>query len=1198
MRKLSRLFFGLSLLSGIAVQAQNDPLEYVSIASPTAASLGKYADFPVSYHTGLVNINIPIYNVENGPLDLPISLSYHAGGLKVLESASWVGHGWALNAGGVITRSVRGGPDDRGLNAAVTQYGHFHDYGYNNYLHEVGGPPCTGIPCPPGAPRHADDMAVLATTKDGEPDLYTFNFGKYSGKFYFRDDRTPVLVPYQDIKIEPILADESVSIAFIYMLGFKITTPDGTKYYFGKNQEADGNIDAIEITYSVNTHSYTVTNQGAVSSWFLNKIESADNLFSIKLTYASDQSSNYTLSMFPVANTVTSNQFFSYYGDNKEYDLAKEFINGVRLKEIIFPNGTLTFKPGLTREDVGDYQSRVMNDVPNTHSKSLGEIQINNNSGFCKTFKLYQSYFYDATSPMNGEYSAGAPTTPVVSDRYHLRLDSLKEMTCDSGTQIPPYIFSYYSEKVSRKLTFGQDHWGFYNGISNNSTLIPTYTVNYETISGADRDPHWPAMRGGALQKITYPTGGFNEFEYEPHDTYGTTVSYSYTEQISGSMGYDGNPGPYVTYKDLPAGVYKLEITNEAIGSSANITVYNASTGFSQSLAAAPGGADSRIFSIAAGNYQFTLSKGTLGSGCYFSFKLQTTTSTTSNMTVGGLRIKKITTNDGITPNNIIKNYSYSLGSQSAGVLYSRPIYVSILRNDIVKLIGGGWSAGDYGLSANGCPNIDASPTQPYYKSGTGIMPLATTQGNHIGYEEVKVSQSSNGYSIYRYYGSNIWQTINSDIVTRNILNYTCDASIPNFPAAPLPFEFKRGELKYEGHFNENGQAIKQTDYYYDYEQDSVGTPGYIVSMTGYFWGTEYELFGHRKVRSENVTNELDISTGQYITNTYREYYGSKFHNEPTRIVTYTSGGDSLIANNKYAFDYRVSICDSIRSGNLDYLNAYNVVFVNYMNNLICTDNDWNCRWLAYQQYRWDRRNVRVNFVNHRRAKFMDAGNLFANNHLAVKNAALSELKPILQLHDDHHNALIETSNWRNANLIRSSFTRYDFSTNPLTSVYPNKLQVIALSIPSGSFTQSNTNGNNTSLIKDNRYIDENTYKFHLGNLVEITKADGVANSYIWGVNNTAPIVKAIGVDHNTLLTAYNAVGGNLNTIRSQPALSGALVHTYTYLPLVGLTSESNEVNRKLNYDFDVLGRMKTIKDHNLNVLQVLEYQFQGSNNQ
>ena len=79
--------------------------------SPNAASLGQYADVPVSYYTGIPNISIPLFEVSSGDIKLPITLSYHASGIRVDQEASWVGLGWSLNAGGVITKQKRGVDD-------------------------------------------------------------------------------------------------------------------------------------------------------------------------------------------------------------------------------------------------------------------------------------------------------------------------------------------------------------------------------------------------------------------------------------------------------------------------------------------------------------------------------------------------------------------------------------------------------------------------------------------------------------------------------------------------------------------------------------------------------------------------------------------------------------------------------------------------------------------------------------------------------------------------------------------------------------------------------------------------------------------------------------------------------------------------------------------------------------------------------
>mgnify|MGYP003513248460 FL=1 len=191
-------------------QEQGKVLGQVNIASPNAAELGKYVDVPVDYNTGVPQISIPIYTIQTGTLALPISLSYHASGIKVMENSSWVGSGWSLNAGGAITRTVRGLPDD--ISGVVSQTkAHYVDYGYKSYLFAQ------------GDPTMPSDNLFASGSLDGEPDLFFFNFNGISGKFYFNDDRSPVLVPEQDIKIEVGLSTSNK------IEGFTIITSDGTK---------------------------------------------------------------------------------------------------------------------------------------------------------------------------------------------------------------------------------------------------------------------------------------------------------------------------------------------------------------------------------------------------------------------------------------------------------------------------------------------------------------------------------------------------------------------------------------------------------------------------------------------------------------------------------------------------------------------------------------------------------------------------------------------------------------------------------------------------------------------------------------------------------------------------------------------------------------------------------------------------------
>ena len=68
------------------------------VPSPEAYALMQYEAIPVSTYTGVPSVNIPIYTIQVGNYSLPISLNYHASGIKVAQEASWVGLGWSLSA--------------------------------------------------------------------------------------------------------------------------------------------------------------------------------------------------------------------------------------------------------------------------------------------------------------------------------------------------------------------------------------------------------------------------------------------------------------------------------------------------------------------------------------------------------------------------------------------------------------------------------------------------------------------------------------------------------------------------------------------------------------------------------------------------------------------------------------------------------------------------------------------------------------------------------------------------------------------------------------------------------------------------------------------------------------------------------------------------------------------------------------------
>jgi hypothetical protein len=1206
------LFLSMHVLPSVAQDASNT-IGRVTISSPTAAALGKYGDIPVSNHTGIPNISVPVYTIKTGKLELPVDLSYHASGLKVQEQASWVGAGWSLNAGGMITRTVRGAADDRGNNNGYVTHGYYSDSGYFNYsFHPDGSVPLAaqtnGL--------SPDDEQFVASRKDGEPDIYTFNFGGYNGKFYFNDDQSPVLVPEADFKIE---TDFAAGPGF---RGFIITTSDGTKYYFGKTGNNNTAVDPVEITYSITTqNSYGLASRTA-SSWFLNKIVAFDKTDSIALNYQQENYSYYTTAMFPLyygGFVQTGNTGFNAYP--YEYDLVKNFTQGVRLSSITYPNGTVSFNAATTpRTDLAGFTDQTLTDAPNTEAKALSSIQIANSGTACKKMNFYYSYFYDNQNGLNGGlFTNNYPVLQNIhSDAYRLKLDSVQEVSCDNSLKLPAYKFDYFSEPVPRKLSFGIDHWGFYNGVTGNTTLIPANKMftdqTFVEYPGANRDAAWPAMRGGTLNRITYPTGGFTQLDFEPHTTYTSFTQYVSTNVFNVSAGYDGhngylgdgggNPANYsFTFTGNPYKITVSNTNNGIAGSTATLQVKDVNGTAIVNVVANPGETKTSNFKITPGTYTVFIQKqsATSGYGATAFINEQLPTLSSGNAIVGGLRIKTITSNDGVTNVNNIKSYSYNISNNasgnSSGILYSRPTYVQVVRNDIWGLIWGGAPA----LSPYGCSGLVYSGTEIHnsYKSPSSIRPMETTQGNHIGYNEVYVSQTNNGYSVYRYYGSNIWDNVTADVCKREFVNSTvCDPTIPNYPAVPLPFEYMRGELKYEGHFNQGNQILKDAWYYPEYVKNPRPTPGHVVfSSPDLKSFADYSLYTYRKTKSTTITTDYSTASGS-LANTSITYYGSSYHNQPTRNVTFTSAADSIVTNMKYAADFRIATCDAQPDSLTYYLNRINNDNSRFSNTAAtCTPQNVgdysNCRYAAMIKLRYDLMLSRRIYMNFLKRTYSNANSVFNTCHLNAKTAAGTELKPILEMQDTYQNPAIETSKWRNSKLLSASFSRYDYGTVPAGKVYLNKVQAINLAATSTTFTTAAVSGN--TIAKDSRYKDETFVKFYNGNLAEITSKDAVTTAYLWGYNNTLPIAKAIGTNQTTLLNAYNAVGGtvaNLPLLRSQFPANTVQLNTYAYTPIVGMTSETDVNGKTINYEYDALWRLLLARDFNNNILKQYDYRY------
>lgn len=1201
LKKLLYFFSVCSLFNPIESGAQTN-YSKLNIASPNAASLGKFVDIPVNYHTGIPQIGVPLYTIQEGKLELPISLSYHSGGVKVADAASWVGTSWALNAGGVITRSVRGIPDEA-INSHLGRRGYFSDYGYSSYYTERS----TGDEAVNMA---YNDNDVQTGVFDGEPDLFFFNFNGHSGKFYFNDDRTPVLVSAnEDLKIDYFYGLPVSSATFLdkNIQGFCITTGDGTKYFFGKTTSSapTEGVYPVEISIPYDI-SNGISSDRVVSSWFLNRVESADKTSIIDLFYDGESFSTYSWAFLPIAGTFES--------IDQGYRLTKLFISGVRLSKIAFSQGTVLFSPSATpRLDLagGSLSGASAAESPNTEAKALKEIIVSDKVKTLKKISFYTSYFSDnpnASVPGSINYS-------LITDKKRLKLDSVLEVGAN-GQALKPYKFNYYGNELERRLSFGIDHWGFSNGAYNN-TILPRLTKDtFQVLNTfiANRESSWPEMQVGALNKIIYPTGGTVDFEFEANVAKIDAIRYNLEYINAYWVGFDGSyTQEWNNIEFTGNDKYEFTFSNTACANPSTVNCYasyiiyaaNGSTVASGHVVA--GATTVFAKSIPPGIYRISMFRESPYSGTGATLSISKfKPSAILDPIVGGLRIKKIVKSgmDAGSP-PIVESYTYEESGRSSGYLYERPYYIAPLRSDLIAKLG------MVAVEDNNSPNIYPEGCV-YFPGLTGVtmvispmstIPMSNVQGNHIGYASVRVDLGSNGSSTYKYYTPSLMEINIKDIAFRNLVSNVCDPTTPSFPNVPLPFEFERGELKAEYHFDGSNQLLKTAYFKYSFDSTKVYTPAIIVKDIPNLGKTfaEYRLRGYWKkyvIRNQTL---LDRQTLKDIEETDTTFYTSLFHRSVTKKSTDRSTGSPLAVYFKYSLDYRLPATAAISDGGAYYETKCGDCYTEYINRITASTATTGSKKIDFHRYRMCLVVARKNYINYRRSNFTDPGSNFNTTHLTYKTNADPEFKPILEMQNQFINSPVEIINYRNNKLESAIYNRFSFETI-LPNLYLSEVKRFNLSNPATYIPTSNTN---TSIVRDSRYEPESLYRNLNGNTIEQQKALARKDVILWAYKNKYPIAEIKNADYTAIETLLGA--GTISDFRNsnpsdtqlrtflapiKTAFPNSQMTIYTYIPLVGMTSMTDPNGMTTYYEYDEFQRLKCTKDQSGNIIKYFDYHY------
>lgn len=529
--------------------------------SPQVAGVIRYDNIGTPLNSGLVDLNIPLIAYKDRDFDFPIALKYDSQGFKPADSGNFVGLNWILSCGGIIHREIMGIPDDLYkmrhplYNEQVKGFLHICDASKNPFFtsladkSEVLKDPSKYLEITPW-----NNIAVVKNTGNIEAssDIYHFSFGKHSGKFVIGYDGSVNVVSNNGGKYKVELSEYHFSFSvseggttqWNKAPKISITTDDGYVYTFGGNYASleymalswmwltDINPDYERIHRITAFHLTEITapNGRTLHISYLDPIDDVayhqfpnklitDNIETLKRKKINQ---TYLLDVSPFQHYTES--FIGHSNDdppiNSLITYRRYFLNKTSLiSHISTDMGGIQFYYSDRKETPFD-QGR---DTPfgTACGAKLDSIKLSFDGKVDKTINL--SYRYDGKRMM-------------LASIY----DSKKGH----------YALRYNNGPLADPFTIDVDHWNYWSGAGSNKTLIPDldysqleywlegpftkYRSLNREVTGIDYDVF-------LLNEITYPTGGYTQYEYEPHDyeRYITQDSPGYSLFLKGAISGD-----------------------------------------------------------------------------------------------------------------------------------------------------------------------------------------------------------------------------------------------------------------------------------------------------------------------------------------------------------------------------------------------------------------------------------------------------------------------------------------------------------------------------------------------------------------------------------------------------------------------------------------------------------------------------------
>ena len=1153
-------FLVIILISGLGF-GQSDPsnVNFTDIVppAPSVAALMKLEEVPVNYYTGTPDISIPLYSERlHEKLDLNVGLSYSSTGVKVDDIPGWAGAGWALNFGGSISRTMIGRPDDdmNGIfNNGFFDYENMGDEEKQIFLWNAN-----------------------RFRRDTEYDLFQYSFMGRTGRFYLKKDTNTG-------QIKPYDLDGNSSHKIILNIGnnnnniidFTIIDQYGYQYFFT----------AKDVTTSISQPQSLEPYDQYTSAWHLTLIKSSSNEIVCQFYYDTAIENSIT------PTNVTYNNLISGYIGIID---ANTGATPSYLPSTVFSYSTISI------------QSSVINRIETKKSKIYfeREARTQGSSSFQNAYvghKLKKIILKNILEDEIKQYEFLINSS--VSEKIFLE----KIITrFPNETETLDYSLSYYNHNSLPKFnSMDKDFWGYYNNSSN---------TNLSPFLGANRNVNKQAIKSGVLKSIKYPTGGSTVFDFESNaysyvgsnlldpnnaddipenleDTFKTwTISSTQVNNNDKIVYFEGNQLIATALKAVSFNSssrddikgYKLIVIpvtpNFYINPNGGITEFDPNS-FSNDDVTLPNSRISYTINIEdcgdvqsinecikdlvlTGWYNFKLVQDNqlamFPVNYSVSFNYKRLLGTNKITFGGGLRIKKIQFSED-NKNYTETLYSYNLASDaslSSGSQLQKPKKEPyLITRDLKSYFP---SNGGTGIG------VEFDATTYLVFDNQSNLAIATDKGSYVGYKNVKVEKVITTYTTNQI-GELI--ELHTPILGKEEFVFTSPIDFPDYPSNTLwiyPFatkpsyDYKRGLLLESRIYDNADKLLQEETNVYNYYDAAIDL-GFSLKERAEFdcpFVTEHSSY------SEFKTFLIRIYYDLYNRQIPGQQTWDNYFNQPDVL----SNGNAWTLCPK-ATRYLESIPNIQIIGRAELTQKEHISYLNNSNTI---------------------------------------PSVVSQNSFYTYNAINKEIKS--QSTINSNNELLET--------------KYEYAHEKGNQAMIDK-NMIGIPLVTQSYNGTEKVSEQETIYKDwgngllapeviktsNGVILEERVKYTAvdpanGNPLEVQQIGGTPVTYIWGYNKTQPIAKienatyaevqqyeanlqtlSNGTDEASLITALN----NLRT-----ALPNAMITTYTYKPLIGISTVTDPKGNKITYHYDGFNRLEYVTDKNGDVLSDNEYYYKN----